>query len=274
MNCVEGTKVPISSCCFAYFVIDQHTGDEICQQCGLTYPYIFIPADHLNTMEIAAPANGGAELTGHERELKEVCAKLSLSDEICRSAIKLFQSEPPRQRSSRTFAAYCLYETCLQAGVPRSMKELAGIFEVTVQGISKWIKKERSNSIVKPSDLATRACARMEIADFSVVEAIKKEADRLFEHELGSVAPQTALAVAIAFTVDNISHTTIARQCQVAKQTLVRHIRRIKERRNHFPPSVLIQPSNSIPPPPPPSPQHASQEESRPSDCAIPSSCC
>jgi len=104
-------------------------------------------------MEIAAPANGGAELTGHERELKEVCAKLSLSDEICRSAIKLFQSEPPRQRSSRTFAAYCLYETCLQAGVPRSMKELAGIFEVTVQGISKWIKKERSNSIVKPSDL-------------------------------------------------------------------------------------------------------------------------
>jgi transcription initiation factor TFIIIB Brf1 subunit/transcription initiation factor TFIIB len=230
-------------CCQENVILDQHTGEEVCTQCGMTYPYLFVPVQ-TNLTEVPdqpeEKLTSGTAAKWHEEELREVCAKLNLSQEICSSATTLYMEQAIKQKS-KSFAAYCLYRACCLAGVPRSLKELSGVFGIPVREIARLKNKaeRRQEALIKPSDLAARACSKLGISDFSLVEAIKGEADRLFENELGSAAPQSALAVAIAFIVDSLSHASISNHCQVAKQTLTRHYKRIKRQQKQFETVVL-----------------------------------
>ena len=107
-------------------------------------------------------------------------------------------------------------------GAPRTYKEIGLMFHIPSRSIA-------SNDIcnTKPSDLAVRVLAQLDISRTSMVRAIATQADTLFQGELCSVSPQSALAVAIALAQPFLNKQMIAGNCHISKQTLLKHIRRV-----------------------------------------------
>ena len=204
----------MSACCSEYVIEDTHTGDEICTGCSRATQTFF----H------SAPSTCDYSFSKIEIELKDICANYFILDSIFYRAVDLFRK---KGKGSREAAAYSLYKALVNSEVPRTLKEVSTMFNMPASKIAQ----EESNCVshTKPSHLAARVLYRFDIIDQPLVDEISAQADRLYVSVLCSATPQTVLAVCIAQRLPLLPKQTIACHCGISKQTLLKHLKRIKQ---------------------------------------------
>lgn len=230
-------------------VLDSHSGDEICMSCGRARAYLF--HDFITAAAPAAPppsssfSSLGDEEEGGENEssrqtqqliteLVDIAANQNVPEAIAETATELLKKERRKRgktMADRSLAAYCLYRAFHMHEVPRSFKEISHIYNLSAKTIARYEEKTTSSTLqtlLKPSQLAERALSRLHIHDMRKVNQVKAMADRLYEEDLSSVSPQSALATSVALSLPHLTLSSIAEQCHISRQTLLKHYTRIK----------------------------------------------
>jgi len=201
-----------SECCNAYLVYDEKSGDDICVECGRANQCLFA---HHPPKKVVNP-----QIHEHVRvrQLRDICINAHIPDFIIEEAVDLFKQE---KLKTRVAAAQSLHRVFQLHNVCRSYKELSSLFFLLPCQIARY----DSVSETQPSHLAERVLHELNITQLPLVEQVSKKADELFEGELNSVSPQSALAVSIALLHPEISMTQVSESCQITKQTLQKHYR-------------------------------------------------
>lgn len=207
----------LSECCNEYIVEDERVGDQICTGCARATRYI--PQEYNETV---IPFHGCAI----ERELRDICANHNLPEVIYLRAVYLLHKE---RKISREVSARCLHAALTDCNAPRTYKEISSMYFVPTTSINDTDTNE-----LKPSQLIERTLRQLEIIEVDVMKKIGLHADVLFEGELCSVSPQSALAVAIALVKPHLCRQKIANSCHISKQTLHKHLRRISIKGREF----------------------------------------
>lgn len=122
-------------------------------------------------------------------------------------------------------AAMSLHSACQVLNVPRTLKEIAGMFYLQPMTLGK--KNQSLISLTRPSQLASRVLSNLNITSLPLAEKISSKADTLFFNVLVSVSPQTALAVSIALLSPDLKTSVVAEQCQISVQTLKKHLKKV-----------------------------------------------
>lgn len=209
-----------SPCCNAYIVLDAHTSDGICCECGRVQ-------EHFNLIESEEKVSNYAQnncsiLT----ELADICKNRNICDVIFHSAKKLYIKNKNRM-NGRGKSAYSLYLAFLEQKVPRTYKEIAAICQIPVNEIAR--NNISSSSIVetKPSCLAERVLWQLGIENKTEIDDIKRKADELFDTILTSHPPQSALALAIIL-IDTRTYTVrqVATACSISPQCVRRLVKK------------------------------------------------
>lgn len=213
-------NIDFSLCCQEYLLLDQHTGDEICSSCGRAQHYYCSPKESTSLerkREIFTPL---------EYDIINVCSNAHIVQCICDSAIELFRAK--KGKRSRVVAAQSLYEAFKRHYVPRSYKEVAALFYLRPTSIERGGQNDSVN-LTKPSDLAARVLAELGLKEnYTLLLRIQAKADELYENELCSVSPKSALAVSIVLLFKpSPPLQLVAEKCHISKQTLHKHCKKI-----------------------------------------------
>jgi len=203
-----------SDCCNTYLVYDERSGDDICVQCGRANRCLF--ATHIPNKK----ENNQIREHIRVKELRDICINANIPDPLIEEAVILLKQE---KLKTRITAAQSLHKVFQLHGVPRSYKELSNLFFLLPTQIANY----DSVSETKPSHLAERVLHDLDITRLPLVEKVAKKADALFERELNSVSPQSALAVSIALLHPELSMIQISKKCHITKQTLHKHYKAI-----------------------------------------------
>jgi len=202
----------LSECCREYIINDERTGDEICYECGRANRSLLSPFHYSEENELSEHIV--------VKELRDICANGNISEYLTQEAVNLLKKEKIK---TRIIAAQTLHKVFQNHHVPRTYKELSNLFYISPSQIGKYT----CVSETKPSHLAERVLADLNITRLSLVEKIAATADELFEGELNSVSPQSALAVSIALHHENLPMKQVAKSCHITKQTLQKHYKKI-----------------------------------------------
>lgn len=205
-------------------ILDSHSGDEICLSCGRASIYLF-PAHFM----ASSPFRDEKEEENNRQvnllisELTDIAANRNVPEEISKTASQLVREEARKKKTTgRAMAAYCLYRAFYMHDVPRSLKELSLIYDLPVKTIAKYETSHTQKSL-QPSQLAERALSQLKVLDMGKINHVKAMADKLYDNELSSASPQSALATSVALTFPELSLTSIAEQCHISRQTLAKH---------------------------------------------------
>jgi len=200
----------LSPCCNAYIVLDAHTSDGICNECGRVEEHFHLDMSEQKRLNYALP-NCPILI-----ELEDICKNKNVCSSIFNTAKSLYER---KKMGTRGQAAHCLYLAFLEHNVPRTYKEISSICQIPVSDITRGIE---DNSIIEtqPSLLAERVLFQLNIDNKVQVDDIKKKADQLFHTVLTAHPPQSALALAIlllesrTFTIRRIADAcNISTQC-------------------------------------------------------------
>lgn len=203
-----------SICCDAYLIYDHHVGDEICEDCGRVTRF-FEDANHTEQNRLL--------LNSVEFELKKICDNNNFVDSIFETALAELRKK--RGKTTVERAAMSLHSACQVLNVPRTLKEIAGMFYLQPMTLGK--KNQSLISLTRPSQLASRVLSNLNITSLPLAEKISSKADTLFFNVLVSVSPQTALAVSIALLSPDLKTSVVAEQCQISVQTLKKHLKKV-----------------------------------------------
>jgi len=203
-----------SDCCNAYLVYDEKSGDDICVECGRANRCLF-------AKEVPKRVeNPNIREHVRVRQLRDICINANIPDFIIEEAVAIFKQE---KLKTRVNAAQSLHRVFQLHNVCRSYKELSSLFFLLPSQIARY----DSVSETKPSHLAERVLNELNITQLPLVERVARKADELFEGELNSVSPQSALAVSIALLHTELPMAQVSESCQITKQTLQKHYKAI-----------------------------------------------
>ena len=218
-------------------VIDSHSGDEICMSCGrarvyLLHDYLTPPPSSFFRREEEEEEGENSKSVQHLIiELMDIASNQNVPETIAETATSLLKKER-RERgkttADRSLAAYCLYRAFHMHEVPRSFKEISHIYNLPAKTIGRYETTNNTLETLKPSQLAERALSRLHIFDMRKLNHVKTMADKLYEEDLSSVSPQSALATSVALSFPHLPLASIAEQCHISRQTLLKHYNRIR----------------------------------------------
>ncbi len=196
------------SCCGAYMVLDSHTGDQICDNCGKVEQYL---------------NNEYRETLIEKRNvfIQDICANNHLTKSIETQAEYLFFKNRYREgKNTDAFAAYCIYIVCKQQQVGRSLVEVSRMCGLSLAQVA--IFNVDDNEELQPSNLVTRVCYKLNICNFPLVKAIEELSERLYVSLLNSGPPNSAVAAAIAVLVQSVKLCKVAWACDISPSCLRR----------------------------------------------------
>lgn len=203
----------MSDCCGEYIIYDQRSGDEICAGCGLAKQLLDSSVQQYDDRILIK--------TEIEEEIQNICDKHNIPPFVAVETIKTLRLST---KKTRIKAAQVMHKVLIDNNRTRSLKEISSMFHIPFVKIGRY----DNVSLVQPSDMSSRVFVELGIDNYHFQKSICTKADMLFEHELGCVSPQTALAVSIALLcADFLSTSTIAGACHISKQTLSRHYKAI-----------------------------------------------
>lgn len=252
-------------CCDQFeSILDAHTGDEICLSCGQARVYLFHADDYIpppsldieqeekrkekeaeKEQEGSSSSSSSSSCRGANhliRELIDIAANKNVSQAICSTATELLEKKLKKRKKKtahRALAAHCLYLAFYMHDVPRSLKELSTMYRVSAKAIGRYeeTKNRQTDSsssslqTLKPSHLVERTLSGLNIDDVSMINQVKTLSDSLYENQLNSVSPQSALAVSVALTFPQLALASIAEQCQISRQTVAKHLHNLNNHR-------------------------------------------
>lgn len=148
--------------------------------------------------------------------------------------------------------AACVYFACKHCSVPRSSKEIAGMFKITVNVMTKGVKKcqeiiymNKSNkdrlsfsNTIKPSDFIERFCNKLEIDEIKT-EKILKLCDIIIKNNIISenTPPSIASGCIFYFTKRekmDISKKDISTVCKISEVTINKCSKLIEDKSDLF----------------------------------------
>ena len=148
--------------------------------------------------------------------------------------------------------AACVYFACKHCHVPRSSKEIAGMFKITVNVMTKGVKKcqeiiymNKSNknrlstsNTIKPNDFIERFCNRLEIDD-DKTHQILKICDIIIKNNIISEnTPPSIASGCIFYFIKNkkleISKKDISTVCKISEVTINKCCKIIEDRSELF----------------------------------------
>lgn len=148
--------------------------------------------------------------------------------------------------------AACVYFACKHCGVPRSSKEIAGMFKITVNVMTKGVKKcqeiiymNKSNkdrlscsNTIKPSDFIERFCNKLEIDEIKT-EKILKLCEIIIKNNIISenTPPSIASGSIFYFTKRekmDVSKKDISTVCKISEVTINKCSKLIEDKSELF----------------------------------------
>lgn len=203
--------------CCSYIVVDQHTADTICSGCGkvlettLYWTQFNQPEEKDSLSDICMNANISACIESRAREIMKT---LHETDKLAN-------------------IAFSLYRACIDLEVSRSMKEIIDLCYLDEKSRRKFENLCTFNEI-RPSALVSRALQKLVIHNWKLERSIAERADQLYDTELLSSSPQSALAAAMVIELrkaelHNNTIKAIAKACGVSYSCLQRVEKKLKQ---------------------------------------------
>lgn len=200
-------------CCGEFMLYDNHTGDNVCKNCGKAEA--FLP-----------PPIFFQEKNRKNEFISNICANNHLPLSLENSAIYLFEKGSPRNKKKNSFAAYCIYRACKQEKVGRSLVEISRMCFIPTVDISAFLLDEEE---LKPEYLIERICEKLGVRDYSRKKEISDFSAILYANCFRCSPPQSSIAVALAFQKDlHLNQLDIAKACDISLSCLRRLCRTYK----------------------------------------------
>lgn len=157
--------------------------------------------------------------------------------------------------------AACIYMACKKEKVPRSAKEIADMFDIALQDMTKGCKRfkeiwrlslEKNNKIKlrtsNPLDYIDRFCSNLQlstdlkyISEFVAVKAIGSLNNLVEDNTAPSVAAGSIFLVA-SLCNQNITKKQVSIACKISEVTISKCYKKLnKHKQNLFPKSVIIK---------------------------------
>lgn len=218
--------------------------------------------------------NGWHQMPYKERTFYKKCCKIrsrctagKLSNSIIERAIDLYyiihKVNISRGENLNGILAACVFISCKDQKVPRSVKEVAGIFGIKLHDMTKGIKNfketwrlayKNGDDIVmdtsNPIDFIDRYCSNLMmpcivryVAEFVVVKAIML--CLVEENTAPSIAAGTIFMVC-NLTNQNISKKQVAEACKTSEVTISKCFKKLYERRLDLLPQEIITQYNVV----------------------------
>lgn len=201
------------------------------------------------------------------KTIKQKCSAAGIPTIIINQAknmyVKLSETKISRGSNRKGLEGTCVYMACKQNNVPRSAKEIANIFNITISEMTKGIKifkniiKEFNNNIdnkkekivcdykaSKPLDYIDRFCSNLNIIqeNRNLCEYITNKSIELnivSDNTPASIAAGSIFMVSIIKNL-NISKTDIANACKISEVTISKCFKKMYDYRSHIIPKNIV----------------------------------
>ena len=189
-------------------------------------------------------------------EIQNVCARNNIPSKITNEAKSIYKivssTKISRGTNREGIIASCVYFACKECDVPRSSKEIADMFGITSNVMTKGVKKcqeiihmdkKNKNRIsktksTKPEDFINRFCNKLEINEEDI-ETILKICKMTVKYNIISenTPPSIASGCIYYFTKknkNNISKKDISDICKISEVTINKCCKIIEEKNELF----------------------------------------
>jgi len=162
-----------------------------------------------------------------------------------------------RGQNRNGIIASCIYKACKQKNVPRSHKEIATIFNISVKHMTRGCKRfdeimnqikqeNKSSDIVgsKSTDYIQRFCSKLNLGD-NILNICKHTCNKAEEFSLVSENTPPSIAAGTIFLVCSllslsISKTQISEICKISEVTISKCYKKLLKYHKHlFPEEIL-----------------------------------
>jgi transcription initiation factor TFIIB len=162
-----------------------------------------------------------------------------------------------RGQNRKGIIASCIYKACKIKNVPRSHKEIANIFDITVKHMTRGckrfdeimnqIKQENKSSDItgsKSIDYIQRFCSKLNIGE-NILAICKFTCNKAEEFSLVSENTPPSIAAGTIFLVcsllnSNISKSNISEVCKISEVTISKCYKKLLNYHKHLlPPDIL-----------------------------------
>ena len=162
-----------------------------------------------------------------------------------------------RGQNRNGIIASCIYKACKQKNVPRSHKEIATIFNISVKHmirgckrfdeIMNQIKQENKSSDIvgsKSTDYIQRFCSKLNLGD-NILNICKHTCNKAEEFSLVSENTPPSIAAGTIFLVCSllslsISKTQISEICKISEVTISKCYKKLLKYHKHLLPEEII----------------------------------
>ena len=162
-----------------------------------------------------------------------------------------------RGQNRNGIIASCIYKACKQKKVPRSHKEIATIFDISVKHMTRGCKRfdeimnqikqeNKSSDIVgsKSTDYIQRFCSKLNLGD-NILNICKHTCNKAEEYSLVSENTPPSIAAGTIFLVCtllslSISKTQISEICKISEVTISKCYKKLLKYHKHLLPEEII----------------------------------
>jgi transcription initiation factor TFIIB len=163
-----------------------------------------------------------------------------------------------RGQNRNGIIASCIYKACKQKNVPRSHKEIATIFDISVKHMTRGCKRfdeimnqikqeNKSSDIVgsKSTDYIQRFCSKLNLGD-NILNICKHTCNKAEDFSLVSENTPPSIAAGTIFLVCSllslsISKTQISEICKISEVTISKCYKKLLKYHKHLLPEEIIQ---------------------------------
>ena len=189
-------------------------------------------------------------------EIQEICTKNNIPLKIINEAKSLYSiissTKISRGANRKGIIAACVYFACKECGVPRSSKELAGMFSITITVMTKGVKrcqeiismnKVNKNRLSKtdsinPLHLIERFCNKLSLENKDINLIIKICEKAIKDNIISENTPPSIAAGCIFYFIKlneiNITKKDISDICKISEVTINKCTKKLETNNNSF----------------------------------------
>lgn len=221
-----------------------------------------------NNIKRMVQYNSWHQMPYKERSLYKICCKITSKAKRCglpniiieraKEFYNIIKDVNISRGNNRDgLIAACVYFACKDEKVPRSHKEIANVFEIRLQDMTKGIKNFReiwriaknsndkiSAEISNPIDYIDRYCsnlnASMEIKHIAEFIAVKSIMNNLVDDNTSPSIAAGSIFLACIITNQNITKKQVADACKTSEVTISKCFKKLNEKKLELLPKTVI----------------------------------
>jgi transcription initiation factor TFIIB len=247
--------------------------DMMFQESSLGTNITFRPNDNMHVKRMVQ-YNSWSQIPYSERSLYKICSMISAKSKNAslptiiidksKEYYNIIKKVDNSRGSNRLgIIAACVYFACKGEGVPRSSKEIANIFSLTISDMTAGIKHFRqvwavaktngeilNKEISNPIEYIDRYCSNLSlsnevkhVSEFIVVKAIMNS---LCDDNTSPSIASSSIYLACNVLGINITKSVFAESCRVSSVTISKCFKKLNEHKMLLLPSAIIKKYNVV----------------------------